>query len=157
MLSAKVKKHEKEENKKSKVKHSKDTQNNMEFPCELCPIVFGLIQRKSASATPDHLLIPKSNQFAETILTKPKSPTKFKPLPTVLPPQHHAASLSLPVGFPLQPKFSQSFSYPIQGLHLPICEHCGWQSSCGTHLVKHKKAVHGDFSNPFEVYKQSRQ
>ena len=40
MLSAKVKKHDKEENKKSKVKHSKDTQNNMELPCELYPIMF---------------------------------------------------------------------------------------------------------------------
>ena len=235
MLSAKVKKHEKEENKKSKVNHSKDTQNNMEFHCELCPIMFeshvklkvhvklehfkinssqtdeiiqetkssqtqqdmriskksqtltpekketeddfqvyscfycdreitsgkglvdhrkscmtpiGLILRKSTSAPPDHLLVPKSNQFDETILTKPKSPTKFKPLPSTLPPQHHAASLSLPVSFPLQPSFSQSFSYQIQGLHLPICEHCGWQSSCGTDLVEHKKVFHRDSSNP---------
>ena len=117
----------------------------------------GLIKRNSTSAPPDHLLLPKSNQFDETTLANSKSQTKFKPLPPTLPPQHHAASLSLPVGFPLQPRFSQPFSYPIQGLHLPICEHCGWQSSCGTDLVKHKRAVHGDFSNPFDVYKQSRQ
>ena len=36
ILSAQVKKFEKDELKKSKVKQVKDTQNNLEFPCEFC-------------------------------------------------------------------------------------------------------------------------
>ena len=36
-LSVQVKKYEKDGIKKSKVKQSKDTQNNMEFPCDICP------------------------------------------------------------------------------------------------------------------------
>jgi hypothetical protein len=65
------------------------------------------------------------------------------------------ASFSPPVGFP-PPKSSQNFPLqdPRLSLHLPECEQCGWRANCGTDLVNHRKNVHNDYRNPFEIYKQ---
>ena len=75
-----------------------------------------------------------------------KSPQNIFPLPT---------SFSRPIGVPA-PQFPQIFHFldPSLSLHLPEYEQCGWKAMSGTDLVKHRKSVHNDHRNPFEIYKQ---
>ena len=55
------------------------------------------------------------------------------------------------LGFP----YLQTLPFPDLNLRslLPKCEHCGYIASSGADLVKHKRSIHADQSNPFEVSK----
>ena len=92
---------------------------------------------------------------SKSSFTKPEHPVKFKSRPPSYSPDTSLALNSFPVGFP-QPKYTQTFPYPTHSLStlLPKCEQCGWLASCGTELVNHKKRMHDDHGDPFEVYKQ---
>ena len=74
--------------------------------------------------------------------------------PQILQPKFKASPsldlFSLPIGFP---KHSLTFPHqdPTFQTFLPKCEHCGWTARCGTDLIDHKKKVHNDYRNPFEV------
>ena len=103
-----------------------------------------------------HGCLPSSNP-ARTIIKKQFdfSPIGFPSCTPSFVSRPSPASFSLPIGFP-QPTHTQTFPYPNSSLSLllPKCEHCGWKASSGTELVNHKKSVHADHRNPFEVYKQ---
>ena len=91
------------------------------------------------------------NSGVEPGHVKIKSQLKSIPLPPKLSPQNNPSLV--PFGL-LPSRYFQTSPYPISAAHLPpVCEHCGWQAGCGTNLVEHKKRVHGDERNPFEVYK----
>jgi hypothetical protein len=91
-----------------------------------------------------------SNSGVEPGHVKIKSQLKSIPLPPKLSPQNNPSLV--PFGL-LPSRYFKTSPHPISTAHLPVCEHCGWQAGCGTNLVEHKKRVHGDDRNPFEVYK----
>ena len=69
--------------------------------------------------------------------------------------EQNSPMFSFPFGFP--PTFTIGFSpsFPSFGRHLPVCEDCGWQAMCGTDMVEHMRNIHGDYRDPFEVYKNT--
>ena len=119
------------------------------YPCFYCAIDIisenHLKEHKEkchGSHQPNFLQVTKFPLISKPKLPKPKVSPQIK---LSLSSFSLQPLFSFPVGFP-QPSFSQNFL-------LPKCEKCGWLASSGTDLMKLKKAIHGDFENPFGVYK----
>ena len=92
----------------------------------------------------------KLGQSAASHSKSQQSPELNQPIPLTLSSRPQVDLFSLPFGLP---NYTQTFPYYNPGLSRlpPKCEHCGWIASCGTDLVKHKKSVHADHRNPFEI------
>jgi hypothetical protein len=97
-----------------------------------------------------YLPIPSFQKVSKALpsASHPSYQSEIKAYPSQVP---SFTNFNLPFGFP----HLKTFPYPDLTLRniLPKCEHCGWTASSGTDLVNHKKRVHNDHRNPFEVYK----
>ena len=127
ILSAQVKKFEKDELKKSKVKQVKDTQNNLEFPCEFCHKKFEFQVKLQVHVKLDHY-VANSSQTNEILVEAKSAQTSEKNrIDKIVQTQTTA---------PDDTEVTADFeSY--------CCFYCNREISCEQNIDKHRGKCHG--------------